>query len=141
MPTGREPGCQPSNYHPRFFSLVPALFYLIKVDETRRTSSTWSVSPLFVRQSSVCGNSTFLSYRVHNDFIILVTATVFALLELALGAAITNLTTTKFGGGYFSFAALGIATAILTFCTLPVMYAPGFRLKGLILLTKNYLFL
>ncbi|PPR01667.1 hypothetical protein CVT26_013108 [Gymnopilus dilepis] len=48
------------------------------------------------------------------------TATLFALIELALGAAITNFTTTNIGG-YFSFAALGIATAILTFCTLPLM--------------------
>jgi len=63
---------------------------------------------------------------------VFVTATVFALLELALGAAITNLTTTKFGGGYFSFAALGIATAILTFCTLPVMLFLSMRRSGAI---------
>jgi len=47
-------------------------------------------------------------------------ATLFALLELALGAAITSLTMVD-DNGYFSFAALDIATAILTMTTLPVM--------------------
>ncbi|KDR74383.1 hypothetical protein GALMADRAFT_99396 [Galerina marginata CBS 339.88] len=57
-------------------------------------------------------------------------ASLFAFLELALGAAITNYTTTRFFGGYFAFAALGIATAILTFLTLPVMLLLSLNRKG-----------
>ena len=46
----------------------------------------------------------------------------FAFIVLALGAAIINFTTTKFvGGGYFSFAALGVANGVLTLVSLPVM--------------------
>jgi len=59
-------------------------------------------------------------------------ASVFAFLELALGAAITNWTSTNFFGGYFSFAALGIATGILTFLTLPVMLFFSLNRKGAI---------
>ncbi|KAF8875346.1 hypothetical protein CPB84DRAFT_1796614 [Gymnopilus junonius] len=62
---------------------------------------------------------------------VFVTVTVFAVLELALGAAITNWTTTKLNG-FFSFAALAIATAILTICTLPVMLFLSFRRTGAI---------
>ncbi|KAH9483117.1 hypothetical protein JR316_0005218 [Psilocybe cubensis] len=60
-------------------------------------------------------------------------ATLFALLELALGAAIINWTETKLVlGGYFSFAALAIATGILTFLTLPVMLFFSRTRKGAI---------
>lgn len=44
----------------------------------------------------------------------------FAFLVLALAGAITNYTTTFFLGAYFQFAALGIATAVLTLLTLPL---------------------
>ncbi|PPQ83652.1 hypothetical protein CVT25_006258 [Psilocybe cyanescens] len=65
--------------------------------------------------------------------VVYVIATVFALLELALGAAITNWTETKFiFGGFFSFAALAIATGILTFLTLPVMLLFSRNRKGAI---------
>ncbi|KAF8966508.1 hypothetical protein BDZ97DRAFT_687837 [Flammula alnicola] len=59
-------------------------------------------------------------------------ATLFAFLVLCLGAAITNYTTTSFFGGYFSFAALGIATAVLTLLTLPVMLFLSIQRKGAI---------
>lgn len=48
--------------------------------------------------------------------------TLFALLALAMAAAITNFTNSYFRGAYFIYCALGIATAILTIFTLPVMY-------------------
>jgi len=62
-------------------------------------------------------NATFAFVRKT----VFVVASVFAFLELALGSAITNWTSTNFFGSYFSFAALGIATGILTFLTLPVL--------------------
>ncbi|KAJ6631873.1 hypothetical protein B0H10DRAFT_1771114, partial [Mycena sp. CBHHK59/15] len=46
----------------------------------------------------------------------------FALIVLCLGAALVN-TTETYLGGYFSFAALGIATAVLTIATVPAMIA------------------
>jgi len=56
-------------------------------------------------------------------------ATFFAFLELALGAAITNLTTVA-SHVFFSFSALAIATAILTIVTLPVMLFLSRSRKG-----------
>jgi len=73
-------------------------------------------------------NRTFTLVRT----VVFGVATLFAFLELALGAAITNYTSTRFLGGYFSFAALGIATAILTFLTLPVMLFLSLNRKGAI---------
>lgn len=50
-------------------------------------------------------------------------ASLFAFIVLALGASIINFTTTQFiGGGYFSFAALGVANGVLTLFSLPVMW-------------------
>ena len=51
-----------------------------------------------------------------------VTATFFSLIVLALSAHITSWTSSFIYGGYYSFAALGIATAILTMLTLPTAY-------------------
>jgi hypothetical protein len=46
---------------------------------------------------------------------------VFSFIVLALSAHVTNLTT-NFYGVYFTFAALSIATAILSLISLPAMY-------------------
>ncbi|KAF5388246.1 hypothetical protein D9615_000024 [Tricholomella constricta] len=54
---------------------------------------------------------------------------VFSLIVLALSAHLIN-TTTTFYGGYFSFSALGVATAVLTMLTLPVMLAVDNMRKG-----------
>ncbi|KAF9563334.1 hypothetical protein CPC08DRAFT_329054 [Agrocybe pediades] len=56
----------------------------------------------------------------------------FAVLELALAAAVTNWTNTTFQSGYFAFAAFAIATSILTLLTLPVMYFFSAKRKGAI---------
>lgn len=62
-------------------------------------------------------NATFRFARL----VVFGVASLFAFLVLALGASITNFTTSRTHGGYFSFAALGIADGILTIFTLPAM--------------------
>ena len=57
-------------------------------------------------------------------------ATAFAFAVLVLAALITHFTSSLYFGGYFSFAALGIATSILTFLTLPVMLVLSMNRKG-----------
>jgi len=68
-------------------------------------------------------NKTFLFART----IAFGVATLFAFISLAMAAAITNFTS-KYTFGFYSFAALGIATAILTLFSLPVLwYLSSFR--------------
>uniref|UniRef100_A0A0W0G478 MARVEL domain-containing protein n=1 Tax=Moniliophthora roreri TaxID=221103 RepID=A0A0W0G478_MONRR len=59
----------------------------------------------------------------------LITTLVFAVVILGLNAHLTWITNSYFGG-YFSFAALSIATAILTILTLPVMIWLELSSKG-----------
>jgi len=59
-------------------------------------------------------------------------ATAFAFAVLVLAALITHFTSSFYFGGYFSFAALGIATSILTFLTLPVMLVLSMSRKAAI---------
>ena len=47
----------------------------------------------------------------------------FALIVVIMAALITDFTGTYYYGAYFTYAALAMATAILTLLTLPVMYA------------------
>ncbi|KAF7362814.1 hypothetical protein MVEN_00631200 [Mycena venus] len=54
--------------------------------------------------------------------VVLSTVLVFSLIALGLAAALTS-TSTTFLGVYFTFAALGIATAVLTMITFPAMIA------------------
>jgi hypothetical protein len=58
------------------------------------------------------------------------TASVFALLAMIMSALVINFTSSLFGGAYFTYSALGMATAILTFLTLPLMLFLSFRRKG-----------
>ncbi|KIM42808.1 hypothetical protein M413DRAFT_444461 [Hebeloma cylindrosporum] len=71
-------------------------------------------------------NSTFQLVRT----VIFGTVTVFAFIVLALCASITNYTSTYYYGGYFPFAALGIAVAVLTLLTLPAMLYLSLNRKG-----------
>jgi len=56
-------------------------------------------------------------------------ASFFALIVIILGGLITNFSDTYLGG-FFSFAALGIATGLLTLLTLPTMIALSMMRKG-----------
>ena len=49
------------------------------------------------------------------------TASFFALIVIILGALVTNFSA-KLLGGFFNYAALGIATGLLTLLTLPAMF-------------------
>jgi len=73
-------------------------------------------------------NATFSRVRT----VVFSVVSLFAFLELALGAAITNWTSTNFLGSYFTFAAVGIATAVLTLLSLPVMLFLSLKRKGAI---------
>ncbi|KAF8164825.1 hypothetical protein B0H34DRAFT_213820 [Crassisporium funariophilum] len=57
---------------------------------------------------------------------------VFSLAAIILGGLITSFTSSYFFGGYFTFAALGIATGLLTLLTLPVMLFLSMKRKGAI---------
>jgi magnesium-transporting ATPase (P-type) len=57
-------------------------------------------------------------------------ASLFAFIVLALSASITNYTSSFYYGGYFTFAALGIATAVLTLLTLPPMLLLSLKRQG-----------
>jgi len=71
-------------------------------------------------------NNTFRLVRK----IVFGVAIAFSLGVLVVGALITNFTSSFYYGGYFTFAALGIATAVLTLLTLPVMLFLSLTRKG-----------
>lgn len=56
-----------------------------------------------------------------DDVILAVATSIFAIIVLGLAADLTSLTEEGLGG-FFTFAAMGIAVAALTLLTLPVMY-------------------
>ncbi|KAJ7179507.1 hypothetical protein C8R46DRAFT_642643 [Mycena filopes] len=69
----------------------------------------------------------------------------FAVIVLGLSAALTA-TTEKYLGGYFEFAALAIATALITLLTVPVMIAlefmrPGAVFTSMIVVELSWLFI
>ena len=100
--------CLPPSHHCRF----------------QKWSKSTTCSGLFVWWCSVRGFKFLLSRVVlsaHRFFFSVGMTSFFALIVIILGGLITHFTDT-FLDGFFNYAALGIATGLLTLLTLPTMF-------------------